>query len=108
MRDPSDHSSNGMTGTPTALDQHLGTGDGQRTEFALVKTYGSGEATQLRRITRPDFATLLVSLDGAVQAGNWTLDEGGEIGRAHVCNPVTNAHLVCRLLRDTKSNSHHQ
>lgn len=79
MRDPSDHSSNGMTGTPTALDQHLGTGDGQRTEFALVKTYGSGEATQLRRITRPDFATLLVSLDGAVQAGNWTLDEGGVV-----------------------------
>src|SRR3546814_2818055 len=22
----------------------------------------------------------------------------GEIGRAHVCTPVTNAHLVCRLL----------
>src|SRR3546814_8559235 len=22
-----------------------------------------------------------------------------EIGRAHVCTPVTNAHLVCRLLR---------
>src|SRR3546814_3400579 len=26
-----------------------------------------------------------------------------EIGRAHVCTPVTNAHLVCRLLLD---NSH--
>src|SRR3546814_12968300 len=26
----------------------------------------------------------------------------GEIGRAHVCTPVTNAHLVCRLLRETK------
>src|SRR3546814_7488471 len=24
-----------------------------------------------------------------------------EIGRAHVCTPVTNAHLVCRLLIDT-------
>src|SRR3546814_2914272 len=23
---------------------------------------------------------------------------GDEIGRAHVCNPVTNAHLVCRLV----------
>src|SRR3546814_4015528 len=23
-----------------------------------------------------------------------------EIGRAHVCTPVTNAHLVCRLLPD--------
>src|SRR3546814_7172921 len=25
-------------------------------------------------------------------------EEGREIGRAHVCTPVTNAHLVCRLL----------
>src|SRR3546814_5633039 len=25
-----------------------------------------------------------------------------EIGRAHVCTPVTNAHLVCRLLLDKK------
>src|SRR3546814_2567035 len=24
-----------------------------------------------------------------------------EIGRAHVCTPVTNAHLVCRLLLET-------
>src|SRR3546814_2883675 len=28
-----------------------------------------------------------------------------EIGRAHVCTPVTNAHLVCRLLLETKK--HH-
>src|SRR3546814_3645043 len=28
---------------------------------------------------------------------------GGEkIGRAHVCTPVTNAHLVCRLLLEKK------
>src|SRR3546814_3273302 len=25
-----------------------------------------------------------------------------EIGRAHVCTPATNAHLVCRLLLETK------
>src|SRR3546814_9656280 len=25
---------------------------------------------------------------------------GQQIGRAHVCTPVTNAHLVCRLLLD--------
>src|SRR3546814_4027419 len=28
--------------------------------------------------------------------------EGQKIGRAHVCTPVTNAHLVCRLLLATK------
>src|SRR3546814_2327335 len=27
-----------------------------------------------------------------------------EIGRAHVCTPVTNAHLVCRLLLENKNN----
>src|SRR3546814_7556172 len=26
-----------------------------------------------------------------------------EIGRAHVCTPVTNAHLVCRLLLETQN-----
>src|SRR3546814_4653071 len=26
-----------------------------------------------------------------------------EIGRAHVCTPVTNAHLVCRLLLEIKN-----
>src|SRR3546814_1466392 len=26
-----------------------------------------------------------------------------EIGRAHVCTPVTNAHLVCRLLLEQKT-----
>src|SRR3546814_6365223 len=28
--------------------------------------------------------------------------ETREIGRAHVCNPVTHAHLVCRLLLEKK------
>src|SRR3546814_1783337 len=33
-----------------------------------------------------------------------------QIGRAHVCTPVTNAHLVCRLLLEKKTRqttSHH-
>src|SRR3546814_1938630 len=30
--------------------------------------------------------------------GKLVLVEIDEIGRAHVCTPVTNAHLVCRLL----------
>src|SRR3546814_6308047 len=29
------------------------------------------------------------------------------IGRAHVCTPVTNAPLVCRLLLETKNNKKH-
>src|SRR3546814_4109078 len=33
-------------------------------------------------------------------------DHACQIGRAHVCTPVTNAHLVCRLLLDKHKNSH--
>src|SRR3546814_2138955 len=29
-----------------------------------------------------------------------------KIGRAHVCTPATNSHLVCRLLLDNKKNKH--
>src|SRR3546814_4856599 len=32
----------------------------------------------------------------------------GEIGRAHVCTQVTNAHLVCRLLLETKTHPNHK
>ena len=79
LRDPTDFSSNGMTGVPTPLDQELGTGDGLAAEFALVKAYGDGAEAQVRRITRPEFDTILISIDGAVQAGNWTLGDLGTI-----------------------------
>src|SRR3546814_3239138 len=31
-----------------------------------------------------------------------------EIGRAHVCTPVTNAHLVCRILLEEKKKHQNQ
>jgi uncharacterized protein (TIGR02217 family) len=79
LRDPSDHSSNGMVGTPTPFDQALGTGDGARSDFPLVKGYGEGGERQVRRITRPVFETILVSIDNAIQLGNWELRDGGVI-----------------------------
>lgn len=79
LRDPSDFSSNGMTGAPTSRDQLIGEGDGLRTDFPLVKRYGEGEDAQVRRITRPDIATILVSVDGLARAGSWVLDEGGTV-----------------------------
>src|SRR3546814_7440212 len=49
-------------------------------------------------------ASVPLALDTAVRAGRIGPGDvivmeamGGEIGRAHVCTPVTNAHLVCRL-----------
>jgi uncharacterized protein (TIGR02217 family) len=74
FRDPFDHSSNGMTGPPTALDQAIGVGDGVETRFALVKSYGDGER---RRITRPVAGTVRIAVDGDEMAGGWTLDALG-------------------------------
>lgn len=77
LRDPLDFSSNGMTATPTAVDQLLGTGDGSATGFALIKQYGDpANEPQLRRITRPDPASLRVSVDGVETSDGWTLDGG--------------------------------
>lgn len=78
LRDPSDFSSNGMTGVPTTLDQVIGTGDGATARFSLVKAYGTGLDAQQRRITRPRPESLLVSVDG-VAVTSWTLDALGEI-----------------------------
>ncbi|SNS16771.1 TIGR02217 family protein [Sphingomonas laterariae] len=75
FRDPLDHSSWEMTGSPGFADQMLGTGDGVRTRFALRKYYGEQE----RRITRPVPGTVRVSIDGLEQLGGWTLEAGGVI-----------------------------
>src|SRR3546814_2288574 len=47
--------------------------------------------------------------NGCLVLHNWNVDRAfqravikPEIGRAHVCTPVTNAHLVCRLLLEKK------
>lgn len=91
LRDPSDFSSNGMTGTPTPMDQVLGTGDGAVSRFALVKHYGEAGEAQRRRITRPRPETLRVSVNGA-ETGNFTLEAGGQI----VLSPAPAAGAVVR------------
>ena len=76
ISDPFDHSSNGMTGTPTMLDQLIGIGDGQSADFQLVKSYGNGSDPQQRPITRVRANTLLVSVDGNPVL-DWTLGSTG-------------------------------
>src|SRR3546814_7046675 len=46
---------------------------------------------------------LLRLFEHVAHAGRADADE--QIGRAHVCTPVTNAHLVCRLLLEKKKNT---
>src|SRR3546814_8212328 len=55
----------------------------------------------------PEQTALAAVLGGGLHAGTAALDRlvrttSQEIGRAHVCSPVTNAQLVCRLLLEKK------
>ncbi len=82
LRDPSDNSSNAMTGTPTPIDQLIGVGDGATARFELVKSYGGSSESQKRRITRPRAESVRVSVAG-VESFGWTLDVQGAIVFAH-------------------------
>ena len=55
-------------------DQLLGTGDGARAAFTLVKTYASGPGSWTRTITRPVAASVRVAVNGAEMAGGWSCD----------------------------------
>lgn len=80
LRDPFDYSSNGMTGTPAATDQLIGTGNGLAARFRLCKRY-DGPDPQVRAITRPRDGSVMVAIDG-VPATGWTLEAGGWIALA--------------------------
>lgn len=78
ISDPFDHSSNAMTGTPTAFDQMLAIGDGLTADFQLTKSYGSGGEPQKRPITRPRADSILVSV-GGTPTTEWTLTDQGRL-----------------------------
>ena len=78
FRDPLDHSSRDDGAVPTPVDQALSVGDGVRTRFELIKTYGDEDA-QLRRISRPVAGTVRVALAGVERLTGWMLDDGGAV-----------------------------
>ncbi|WP_298601480.1 DUF2460 domain-containing protein, partial [uncultured Sphingorhabdus sp.] len=78
FRDPFDNSSNDNNDAPNILDQLLGTGDGIRTSFQLLKRYGDGDSAQERTITRPTIGSIRVAIDG-LESSAWSLGPLGEI-----------------------------
>ena len=66
-RDPMDFKSCPPEGTPTALDQIVGTGDGATAVFQLAKTYGSAFNPWTREIRKPVAGTVLIAVAGATQ-----------------------------------------
>src|SRR3546814_5960119 len=55
--------------------------------------------------TRKRIAELQNRINDGISSFDRNIAEDAQIGRAHVCTPVTNAHLVCRLLLE-KQNKH--
>jgi len=67
-RDHTDWKSCPPEQTPKATDQIIGKGDGTTATFQLVKTYGSVHAPWSREIKKPVAGSILVAVDGVVQA----------------------------------------
>ncbi|MEZ5776018.1 MAG: DUF2460 domain-containing protein [Hyphomicrobiaceae bacterium] len=66
-KDHADWKSCAPSVTTSALDQLLGSGDGETLVFAIAKTYGSGLNPYLRRIAKPVAGTVAVAVGGTLQ-----------------------------------------
>jgi uncharacterized protein (TIGR02217 family) len=64
FRDPVDWKSCAPSQAVAATDEALGVGDGETTEFQLVKRYASGGAFRDRIITKPVEDAVLVAVNG--------------------------------------------
>lgn len=74
FKDWADYKSCAPSGTPSALDQPIGTGNGSATAFQLAKRYTSGARTWERTITKPVAGSVLIALGGVAQPSGWSLD----------------------------------
>lgn len=64
FRDPFDMKSCSPEAQPTALDQLLGIGDGEKSRFQLIKWYGEGDDAYARPIRKPVDESVLISVGG--------------------------------------------
>ena len=64
FRDRLDHASAPAGAAPSPTDQPIGTGDGERRVFALVKTYGTGESAYVRPVVKPVAGSVRVAVAG--------------------------------------------
>ncbi|MTJ03591.1 MAG: TIGR02217 family protein [Sediminimonas qiaohouensis] len=63
-KDWADYKSCAPSGVPAYDDQVIAEGDGVRREFAIIKTYRSGEQSYARPITKPVLGTVRVGVEG--------------------------------------------
>jgi uncharacterized protein (TIGR02217 family) len=68
FKDFADFKSSSPGAAVTPLDQLVGTGDGTKKNFALVKTYPSGPSSWSRAVAKPVAASVRVAVAGREQA----------------------------------------
>ncbi|MEM7722876.1 MAG: DUF2460 domain-containing protein [Pseudomonadota bacterium] len=92
-KDWSDFKSCKPSETPAFVDQPIGVGDGETREFALSKTYRSGEFVYVRELKKPVLGSVSVGISGDEQvlgqhfeldaeAGTITFDAAPDAGEA--------------------------
>jgi uncharacterized protein (TIGR02217 family) len=74
FKDWADHKSCLPAGTPSPIDQPIGTGDGTTTAFQLAKRYTSGAQSWTRAIANPVAGSVRIALGGSEQASGWSVD----------------------------------
>lgn len=74
FKDWSDYRSGAPLASVSATDQLLGQGNGSAVAFQLRKGYTAGADTWWRDVAKPVAGTVVVALDGVVQAGGWSVD----------------------------------
>jgi uncharacterized protein (TIGR02217 family) len=57
-----------------ATGQLIGTGDGTKKTFRLVKRYPSGSVAEVRTITKPVAGAVHIYKDGVEQLSGWSVD----------------------------------
>lgn len=102
-RDRSDCKSCAPNLAPGPLDQLLGTGDGIRRDFQLVKRYGARFAPYLRTIVKPVSGSLRIAIDGVEwDSSRFTLDPvNGQVRFAAAHIPRQGASVSAGFLFDT-------
>jgi uncharacterized protein (TIGR02217 family) len=77
---------------PTHNDQILGTGDGTKTQFQLIKLYNDGAYSYTRTLTKPVSGTVKVAVNGTPVESGWSVNL--LTGVITFDAPVTDTHVV--------------
>lgn len=101
FRDPADFKSCAPSAGVGPGDQRLGTGDGTRTVFQLLKAYGTGAQVVVRPIAKPLAASVRVAVAGLeLAAGAFAVDAAtGRVTLAEA--PAAGAMVSAGFLFDT-------